>query len=313
MSTKFITQDIWPELTKAVRHCRQQCFVAVAYFSKGASRYLPLPKGSCLVVDASEGTVKAGLTDPKELLKMIKRNVTIHSVSNLHAKVFVLGRTAYIGSANVSSHSANYLIEAVIQTTEYGAVRTARQFVRSHRLHQLTPRVLQQLVPLYRPPRVPGGQRRRKRNEGTSRRPALPRLLLAQLVLRDWSESDQQIHDRGYERASKLRKHPRSFELDSFQWHAKCPYQRNDKVIQVVNEGGGRVLVSPPGNVRYTLTRRSANRKRSFVYIERPVRRRRPLKSLASAIGHGSLKRLRKGGIVRDAAFAQKLLQAWAT
>ncbi len=45
MSTVFITQDIWPQLTKAVRDSRQSCAVAVAYFGKEANILLPLSMG----------------------------------------------------------------------------------------------------------------------------------------------------------------------------------------------------------------------------------------------------------------------------
>ncbi len=140
MSTAFITRDIWPQLTKAVRDSPQSCAVAVAYFGKGAGKLLPLTKGSRLVVDASEHAVAAGQTCPADLAKLVKRGVKVYSVPNLHAKVFVLGRAAYIGSANASNRSASQLVEAVIRTTETSAVRAARQFVRDHCLHELTPR-----------------------------------------------------------------------------------------------------------------------------------------------------------------------------
>lgn len=62
MSTAFITQDVWPQLTKAARGSRQRCAVAVTYFGGGASRLLPLCRGSRLVVDASERAVSSGQT-----------------------------------------------------------------------------------------------------------------------------------------------------------------------------------------------------------------------------------------------------------
>ena len=102
MSTVFLTQDIWPQLTKAISETRLRCAVAVAYFGKDASRLLPLPKGSCLVVDASERAVSSGQTCPADLIKLVERGVAVYSVPNLHAKVFVVGRTAYIGSTNVA-------------------------------------------------------------------------------------------------------------------------------------------------------------------------------------------------------------------
>jgi len=313
MSTVFITQDIWPQLTKAARGSQQRCAVAVAYFGAGASRLLPLRKGSRLVVDASERAVASGQTCPADLIKLLKRGVSVYSVPNLHAKVFVLGRAAFIGSANVSSRSASQLVEAVIRTTEPSAVRAARQFVQGHCLHELTPTVLKRLTKLYRPPLVPGGKRGKRAARQTFRRPTLPRLLLAKLHLEDWSERDQALHDAALVVAKKRREHPRSFELESFRCTGKCAYRRGDVVVQVTGEGGGSVLVTPPGNVLHVRTRRDGRRQVSFVYLERPARRRRPVKTLARALGRGAQKRLRRDGLVRDAAFAQALLNAWAT
>src|SRR4051812_11054218 len=150
MSTMFLSRDIWPQLTKAARGSRRRCAVAVAYFGKGASRLLPLAKGSRLVVDASERSVGSGQTCPADLTKLVKCGVIVYSVPNLHAKVFVLGRTAYIGSANVSKRSSEQLVEAVIRTSEGKTVRAARQFVHENCLHELTPTVLKRLAKLYR-------------------------------------------------------------------------------------------------------------------------------------------------------------------
>lgn len=312
MSTVFISRDIWPQLTKAVRGSRQRCSVAVAYFGKGASSLLPLPKGSRLVVDASERAIASGQTCPADLSKLVKRGVAVFSVPNLHAKVFVLGRAAYVGSANVSKNSAAQLIETVVRTTEPKAVADARKFVHEHCLHELTPKVLKHLATLYRPPLLPGGKRGKKRAAETAKSPTLPCLRLAQLELEDWPDRDQQLHDSGMAAAKKRRKHPRSFELDSYRDPGRCWCRAGDVVIQVLDEGGGNVLVSPPGNVLYVRSRRDGKRMMSFVYLERPARRRKPLRLLARRLGHGALKKLRKDGVVRDAAFAQALLNAWA-
>lgn len=312
MSTTFLSRNIWPQLTKAVRGSRERCGVAVAYFGAGAARLLPLRKGSRLVVDASERAVASGQTSPADLLSLVKRGVAVYSVPNLHAKVFVLGQAAYIGSANVSSRSASQLVEAVIRTTEPRTVRAARKFVQGQCLHELTPAVLKRLAKLYRPPIVPGGKRGKRRQAVTSKHPSLPRLLLAQLHLEDWSERDQALHDAAMVVAKKRREHPRSFELESFRQTGKCVYQRGDVVIQVTDEGSGDVLVTPPGNILHVRTRRDENHQVSFVYLERPARRRRPVNALARVLGRGALKRLRRGRVIRDAAFARALLNAWA-
>jgi hypothetical protein len=250
---------------------------------------------------------------PADLLQLVERGVSVYSVSNLHAKVFVVGRAAYVGSTNVSSRSATQLIEAVIRTTEPSIVRFARLFVEEHCLHELTPSVLRRLQKLYQPPRAPGGKRFESSKTEVVRRPSLPRLLLAQLVLEeDWSERDQALHDAAMVVAKKRRKHARSCEMDSFRYPGQCPFARGDAVIQVTDEGKGETLVSPPGNVLHVRTRRRGKRSVSFVYLECPARRRRPIQSLGRALGRGALARLRREGVVRYASFAQALLNAWA-
>ena len=310
MSTEFVSQAIWPTLTKATRGLRHRCAVAVAYFGAGAARLLPLPKGSRLVVDASERSVASGQTCPADLIILLKRGVTVYSVANLHAKVFVLGRAAYIGSANVSSRSASHLVEAVIRTTEVEVVSAARQFVQEHCLHELSPTVLKRLAKLYRPPLMPGGKPGKPRQEMTSKRPSLPRLLLAQLHLEDWSEQDQALHDAAMLVAKTRREHPRSFEMESFRNTGRCAYQRGDVVIQVTDEGSGNVLVTPPGNVLHVRTRHDGNGLVSFICLERPLRRRRSVRSLAREIGC-TQRRLRRDGVIRDSGFAQALLNIW--
>jgi len=311
MTTTFLSREIWPQLTKTVRGSPRRCAMAVAYFGAGASRLLPISVGSRLVVDASERAVASGQTCPADLLKLLRRGVAIFSVPNLHAKVFVVGPVAYIGSTNVSSRSESQLVEAAIRTTERRAVRAARQFVDEHCLHELTPELLKQLAELYRPPQVSGGKQGKRRLRETARRPTLPRLLLAQLELEDWSERDQHLHDTALAVAKKRREHPRSFELESFRQTGRCAFQPRDVVIQVVDEGGSNVLVSPPGNVLHVRTRRDGDRQVSFVYLERPARRRRQVKSLARALGCAP-KQLRRNGLIRDPSFAQTLLNAWA-
>ena len=313
MSTVFIDQGIWPQLTKAVRGSRQRDAVAVAYFGKGASNLLPLHKGSRLVVDASEHSVKSGQTCPDDLIKLVKRGVKVYSVPNLHAKVFVLGRAAYIGSANVSNNSANKLVEAVIRTTEPRAVRAARSFVEDHCLYELSPTVLKRLSKLYRPPRIPGGK-----SNGPNPPlgdPTLPRLFLAQIFREDWSEREQGQHAAGEVVAKKYRKHPRSWEQDSFSETGECKYQRGDVIIQVTEEDDGKFFVSPPGNVLHVRrTRGSGNRQKSFVYLEIPNRRRRELKVFARSLGRAELspKWLCRNRLVRDPAFVQALLKNWS-
>lgn len=183
MSSQLVTENVWKTLTSATRQSRQPAAVAVAYFGQSAAKLLPLPARSRLVVDASEAAVKSGQTCPGELKTVSQKNaVRVYSVANLHAKVFVFGGIAFVGSANASWRSADTLIEALLATTDRKAVAAARQFVRDLCLHELGPEELDRLQRMYRPPRYVGTGGAQRHPQNTAGRPGLPRLLLAQLT-----------------------------------------------------------------------------------------------------------------------------------
>jgi hypothetical protein len=307
VTNAFLRQDIWPEITGAVKTSSQRCYVAVAYFGHGASGRLPLPKGSFLVVNASEAAVASGQTCPEELKKTLARGISVYSVANLHAKVFVVGRKAYIRSNNVSNNSATNLLEVAIRTTDPKVVSVARKFVQENCLDELTPKFLNHLSKLYRPPIFPGG----RKMMGTSLRPALHRVLLAQFDVGDWSEREQRIHDEGLLEAKKHREHLGRWETCGLLHYGKCPFQPGDTVLQVTDEDRGRFMVAPPGKVIHVNEpRREAHKLVTFYYIERPNRRQRSVKSLAKALGCKQ-KLLRRKGVVRGQVFVQSLLKVW--
>jgi hypothetical protein len=312
VSTELITATVWQRLSKTARTSRRPAYVATAYFGKGASTLLPLPSGSRLVVNASEAAVKSGQTHPEDLQRMMRKGVAVYSVENLHAKVYVLGKAAFIGSANASRHSERIFVEAMLRTTDPRALNAAREFVQSLCLHQLTPETIRRLQKLYRPPRLPGGGPRRPKPKGTRELAALPRLLLAQLEAGDPPEGSEDAEKAGGEVARTKQTHPRSYVLDHFWWAGSCPYRVGDLVIQVTDEGTKKVLVSPPGNVVHRRAWRGRGKRVVFVYVECPARRRIDLAHLAKRLGRGARKRLLRQGRVRNEAFARALLEAWS-
>lgn len=312
MSTKLITDNLWPTLTKAVRKNSAQCHVAVAYFGQGASKLLPLAAGSRLVVNASERVVKAGATCPAELIELQERHVKIFSRTNLHAKVYVVGKSAFVGSANVSSNSAGTLVEALLLTTDASAVRDARQFVADASLHELGPEALAALAKIYRPPRIPGGNGSKNPAQQKPSKSAIPPLKLAQLKIIEWPDRDQKMYETGLSEAKKYREHPRKYEVDTFRQTGDCNYKRGDVVVRVTKAPSGKALVSPPGNVLYVKRRKNGNKRVSFVYVEYPAKRRRTVETVARQLQMDSPALLLRGGLVRNEPFARDLLRLWA-
>jgi hypothetical protein len=64
MSVTFFTKRIWEKITATAKNAKGPAHVAIAYFGNGGSKLLPLKPNSILLVDASEGAVNAGQTDP---------------------------------------------------------------------------------------------------------------------------------------------------------------------------------------------------------------------------------------------------------
>src|SRR6266478_5228908 len=150
MTAQFITRGVWKSITASAKAARKPALVAVAYFGQGASKLMPLPAGSRLVIDASEGAVKSGQTHPADLIRLQKRGVVIYSYPLLHAKVYAFDGFAFVGSA--------------------------RAFVRDLCRDELSPGRLDRMQKMYRPPRIPGGSKETRKASSRKAASGLPRL-----------------------------------------------------------------------------------------------------------------------------------------
>ena len=148
---EFLTQNIWQTITRSVKK-RKPNYVAVAFFGTDGANLLPLKNGDILVVDASEKTVMNGGTDPKALHILLDKGVRVFSKERLHAKVFVLGDTLFVGSANVSSNSKYSLHEAVLRTDDPKLVMECMQYILDLPKIELTEKELKYLASVYSPP-----------------------------------------------------------------------------------------------------------------------------------------------------------------
>jgi hypothetical protein len=310
MKNQFITEGVWKSLTAAANAARKPALVAVAYFGQGASKLLPLPPASWLVVDASDDVVKKGLTHPADLKLLQKRGVVIFSSLSLHAKVYAFDGFAFIGSPNVSNGSAGRLTEAVVKTYDQAVFRNAKAFVKGLCLDEITPGRLDQLQKIYRPPRLPGGGAPKSTKRKSQRE--LPRLRLAQLKPGDSPEGSEEAEEKGLAVGESRRKQKRGYTVDKFWWTGKCPFKERDKVIQVTEYPDGKRLIDAPADVINTHVWRRNGREVTFVYLELPEVRRVSLDVLARRLGYGAKKKLHKSGIVGDPAFEAKLLGNWS-
>ena len=260
MSTEFIGNDIWSSIRTEAKQYQGKSFVAVAYFGTGASKRLPLKKGSILVVDATDKAVKSGQTNPSELKKLQDKGVRIFSSPNLHAKVFVFGEVAFVGSTNVSENSEDVYSEASIRCEQISVVSQARQFVRSLAINEMGPSRLEKLVKVYNSRKRSGaGPKKKKKQIG-------PRFFVVRLTEDEEDEDDREEIDAGKEIAKKLISSTRTHEVNYFWNRSKSNnYRSGDAVLQVMLNDFGKILyIIPPAEYLYT----SRNQKTRYYFFE---------------------------------------------
>ena len=128
---------------------------------------MPLKNVDRHVVNMSLRSVRAGSTDPREVKKYLRKGVEVYSRSSLHAKFFVIDRTAIVGSANVSQHAKNHLDEAAIITNDPATVLRARATFERLCTEPVRKDYLERCIREYRPPQhdgqLPANSKRRPR------------------------------------------------------------------------------------------------------------------------------------------------------
>jgi hypothetical protein len=117
-------------VVELVRSAQGPVRIAVAYVGRDASSVLQLRKGDVIVVNGSDNAVAAGATDPRAIEDWLDADVRVVNHPWLHAKVFVAGRTAIVGSANLSERArSGAIVEAAIRTTQRETAASARDFI----------------------------------------------------------------------------------------------------------------------------------------------------------------------------------------
>ena len=260
MSTDFLGNNIWSVIRSEAKGCSGKSFVAVAYFGTGAAKRLPLKKGSILVVDASEKAVKSGQTNPAELIKLRNKGVRIFSKPNLHAKVFVFGDVAFVGSTNVSENSEDVYSEASIRTNQPSVVSSARQFVRSLAVNEIGPLKLASLLQKYVERKKSGSRSNLKSVRIETR------FFISPMSYEDEPEEDKTVIDDGRGKAKELISSNKTHKLVYFWYRpSKNPYRSGDSILPVYLDKNRKVSrVEPPAEFLYS----TKTKKWHYFYFE---------------------------------------------
>ncbi|MBM4023636.1 MAG: hypothetical protein FJ284_15615 [Planctomycetes bacterium] len=304
MSIQFLADDIWHQITLTAKGRRRgTAFVAVPYFGEAGSRLLPLRAGDTLLVNASEPAVKSGQTHPLALRRLLDKGVKLYTLGRLHAKIYVFGATAFIGSANASV-SVEGRTEGGGRSGEGFVYRQSSRSAHSGPLHdsasEARPR---SLAGLYRPPRRPRGSK----GTANSVRLAKPRVFLAQIVEAEVDTEYEKELKTGEREAKAEREESRS-TIDTI-WRRDLPYRTGDTVIQVFETANRKLWVYPPAKVINRKVVPRANRKMTFVYLEIPDRPRRRLATVEKRFPRKDRARLRKQGPMSEDEFRGRLMQ----
>jgi hypothetical protein len=314
MKNQFLCGQVLPEITKAARQFKKPCKVAVPYFAKGGHRLLPLSRGSKLVVNASESTVRSGQTSPHDLSQMMRRGVRVFSNGKLHAKVFLFGKTAYIGSSNVSHNSAQNLIEATIRTNDPHVVKEVYKFISDLLIHELTPEHVKELSKIYNPPKFQGlGHRKKTLKRSKWSFIDQPRIRVINLEDRDRNDLEKRAFRNGKYEAQEFKKNSKEYAYDDFTGSGKLAYNIGDRVVQVLDTGKKEgTFVYPPGYIYHIRKEKDKKGIAYAVFVQRTKGKRLKIRYVAKKIGRGSLKILDHDHIIRSQPFSHALLKLWS-
>ncbi len=112
MGTQLLHDNLWQVLAQHAKKAKRKR-VAVAYFT---TDLIGFSEGDLLVTDASIGSIKCRSTSAAALRTLFDKSVEIYSCPSLHAKMMVLGNSAFVGSSNLSESSRDDLNEAGLLT-----------------------------------------------------------------------------------------------------------------------------------------------------------------------------------------------------
>jgi len=173
-------KHLWLTIKKLAKECRLPKKIAVPYIGKGGAASLHFRKGDILLCALTEANARNGVVCPEEIEKLQAKGVKVYIRENLHAKIYLLGRTAIVCSASLSDNSANYLDEAGAMTTDRTVTPGINQWFKERIGQPVTPEWLAQCKRAYRPPsseRPPqNGAKNETRRESLYQAPGLPAL-----------------------------------------------------------------------------------------------------------------------------------------
>jgi PLD-like domain len=251
-------QTLWPTLRHLAQKSRGPTWIAAPYLGEGGAGLLHLGGGDRLVVALTPSNSRAGSVCPAEIRKLQRRGVQVFINANLHAKVYLVGSTAVVCSANLSQRSA-VLDEAGLLTKDAKVVEKIKEWFAERWDEPVTPTWLEICEKMYKSPRLSDdkahdGSHTRTWLIGTEPREFFPKHERAAAEQGE-ADSEARLSDR------------KRFEVDAIRWTGTDSFIRDAKQgeqVIVVHEG----KVYPPARLLNLKRVRSKGEQVRYVYLE---------------------------------------------
>lgn len=263
---KFLSDDIWATI-KTLSEKSRKSKVAVAYFGTGAATQLTLKKGDTLLVAMTLNNVKAGQVNPFEVEKLYKKGVCIFNLPNLHSKIYLFDKKVIIGSANVSSNSADTLIETAVLTDDSKTILQADKFINNNCIEKIEEDYIKVCKRNYKPPKFLGNKK--KRTSTIKFKGQLSTLWVISTKLTDWKEADHETLETDRKVFEKKITDKKKLELYEVKFGASHRFinkvKEGDIIIELFNYKTRTQVVAPKRALGVTWDKR---RKVAFLRTE---------------------------------------------
>lgn len=258
-SLQVIRGDVWnnPDVLAAATGADARVY-CVAYVTQACDEMFK--PDDVLICDASRKAVSCGETDPKFLLRLLKRGVKVYSYEALHAKCAVFDDFVLLGSANMSESSACRLVELSVLQKSSRLARSVAAFIMdlSRKANKLTAEDLKRLRSFWHSQQYPWQNKLPKRKTtrlargpsnhvvSVSPAPDNPRAVSQDELNESKRKAEKLLEEKALSKSGDL-----CWYYTSEAWSKRQP-KRGDEIIIVRFSSGrknARAKVSGPGTV----------------------------------------------------------------
>ena len=318
MALRVLDQTtLWPALDELRRKGRGPRRIATAYLGEGSAKRFPLRADDVLLTSLSVPQAARGLVSPNDLIAYRRAGVRLYREELLHAKVYLFGAVAVVGSPNLTNNSLK-LDETALLTDDRAVVAALREWFAARCTQEIPDEFLRECAKAWRPPQFEPGTGPRSPARGRSaRKPTLPDgdrtyLLRLSADVGDDTVAYERVK-RKLERKAARTKAPKTHGTrDHFWWHGwngvAADLRPGDTIIPVW-QNGTRLDVLPYYTVlAVELSENGRGRPRTIVSFaspgDRPKMTWTRFRALAATRGVALRHRFRSGCILDPRAAA---------